>query len=86
MGRGSKLNGILIALRELTRLAALLTGGRAKKALSKGQQGDVRHQDQYEKQSHRRCPEKNTVQPGIVRAGQFKFIRFNAKRIQGSRG
>lgn len=29
---------------------------------------------------------KNTVQPTIVRAGGFKFIRFNANRIDGSLG
>ena len=29
---------------------------------------------------------KNTVQPKIVRVGEFKFIRFNANRICGSPG
>ncbi len=27
---------------------------------------------------------KSTVQPKIVRVGEFKFIRFNANRIYGS--
>ncbi len=27
---------------------------------------------------------KNTIQPTIVRAGGFKFIRFHAQRINGS--
>ncbi len=27
---------------------------------------------------------KNTVQPPIVRVGEFKFIRFHARRINGA--
>lgn len=58
MGRSSKFNGILVALRELPRFASLLTGRCAEKALPKSEQRKVCHQDQYKKQSHRKRPEK----------------------------